>query len=152
MNNGKNDKFQMDYRRYAAQSSPIIKSVPQKEEEATPEEEERKPAAQKTVVPPPIRLRQLQSKLDDKIVDVDTLNEFIKIGYDLGEYKLIQKYIERYLSRKPNDHATRFSLAMAMIRQGNKRKAKIELRNILNKNPKFEPARKLLERMRKEEI
>jgi Flp pilus assembly protein TadD len=74
------------------------------------------------------------------------------MGYELGEYQLIENYMRQYLSRHPRDNGIRQSLAMLLIRRGNRKRAKMELRRILQYNPKFNQARELLERMRREEI
>jgi thioredoxin-like negative regulator of GroEL len=103
-------------------------------------------------LPPLIRFRQLQSKLKDNIDDLNTLNEFIRLGYKLGEFEPIEDSMRRYLARHPRHNATRYSLAMLLIRSGKREKAPKELRKILQYNPKFHQARQLLERMRKKEI
>lgn len=147
-----NNDFKMDYRRYAAQKSRMIKPAEPSDKPPPAEREHPPPAEAEKKLPPIIRMRQLQSKLDANIDDLAALNEFLKIGYELEEYKLIEGYMSDYLQRHPNHHATRHSLAVTLIRLGNTRSAKIELRRILSKNPKFEQARQLLERMRKGEI
>lgn len=147
-----NNDFTMNYRRYAAQKSSMIKPDKTPDKPSSEERKEPAPAEEKKILAPVVRMRQLQSKLDDNIDDLNALNELLRIGYELEEYQLIEDYMREYLARHPRHHATRHSLAVTLIRLGNKRRAKVELRKILSQNPKFKRARQLLERMRKNEI
>lgn len=90
--------------------------------------------------------------MNDNIDNPKLLNEFIKLGYELEEYELIEGPIKRYLGRHSRDNGIRQSYAMVLLRMGNRRRAKIELRRILTNNPRFKPAREALERMRKNEL
>lgn len=146
------EEYPIDYRRYAAQigfpitpGKEIVEKQAQEGEE--PPREEKAPS-----IPPIQRLRMLESKVKDKLDDVKLLNEFIKLGYELKEYKLIEEYMRQYLGRHPRDNGIRQSLAMVLIRTGNRKRAKVQLRKILEYNPKFAQARELLERIRKGEM
>jgi tetratricopeptide (TPR) repeat protein len=161
----KEDEIPLEYRRYSASLNFNIKSKRLENSDleadsiidATPDativnKEQPVASPPKMAMPPIIRLRQLQSKLNDNIDELPILNEFIRLGYDLGELELIEEYMRRYLARHSRQNATRYSLAMVLMRLGKREKAAKELRRILQYNPKFHQARQLLDRMRKKEI
>jgi hypothetical protein len=160
------EEYPLEYRRYSAFSTSPPKPVnPESEESETAADatsatesdsfsiQDATTASQPPInVPPIIRMRQLQSQLDANIDDLNILNDFMRLGYELGEYQLIEFYMRNYLARHPRHNATRQSLAMVLVRKGERVKAKKELRKILGYNPRFHQARELLDRMRKGEI
>lgn len=150
----------LDYRRFAALTGSHIKRPVQPQTDA---ESENDSAGQQTAPEPvpsnPPELKpqekskaqiftQLRNKLDAKIDDANTLTEFIKIGYEIGEFEILKKYITAYLGIHARDHGVRFNLGMIMLRMGETRKAKLEFRKILGYNPKFQHARDMLEKLR----
>ena len=90
----------------------------------------------------------MKNRLDEKIDDSKTLTEFIKVGYELAEYQLIIKYMRDYLAIHSRDNGIRYNLGMTLLKTGETRKAKLEFRATLRFNPKFQPARDILERLR----
>ena len=147
------DQTPLDYRRYAAMTRQLVITKPTQEPSAS--ENIEKPASQESaaepVQPPVLPARQfeaLKEKLTVNIDDAKTLTEFIKLGYELGEYEIIIAFMKDYLARKGRDTGIRFNLAMTLLRTGDKKKAKFHFRKILSHNQKHQQARAMLERLR----
>jgi len=146
----------LDYRRYAAMTQSLVaKKVTPAEVPAEDKDKKTKSAPSKEMVkpamPPERQLEALKAKLDEKIDDVKTLTEFIKLGYELGEYDLIIGYMRDYLARKSRDNGIRFNLAMTLMRKGDKKGSKLQFRKILSYDQKHSQARAMLDRLRREE-
>ena len=142
-------KDNINYRRYAAYSGSII--PPAKKQDATEPEKntnKKEKSEAKPVLSDIVRLRRLRDKLESNFDDRNTLNEYIKLGTEMGEYEEVKERVKRYLGKYAADNHTRYALAVILLRQNERKEAKLELRKILQKNPRFKEARDLLERMR----
>ncbi len=147
------DETPLDYRRYAAMTRHLVITKPSPEPSAAENNENTappEPAAEpvKPSVLPERRFEALKEKLTEKIDDAKMLTEFIKLGYDLGEYDIIIAFMKDYLARKSRDTGIRFNLAMTLLRTGDKKKAAFHFRKILSYNQKHQQARAMLERIR----
>ncbi len=149
------EEMPLEYRRYLASLGlPVSQPESQAKTEDTETDAEKSPAqaAKAAPITPYQKLRLLEGKVENNVDDPKLLNEFIKLGYEMEEFELIADYVRRYLGRHSRDNGIRQSYAMILLRIGNRRRAKIELRRILTNNPKFKPAREALDRMRKGEM
>jgi|GEM_PF-1576286 len=146
------DQTPLDYRRYAAMTRQLVitkpPEIPPIEESGNPAPQEQSGEQVKPAVSPMRQFEALKEKLMEKIDDAKMLTEFIKLGYELGEYEVIIAFMKDYLARKSRDTGIRFNLAMTLLRTGDKKKAKFHFRKILSHDQKHQQARAMLERLR----
>ena len=153
------DNFHLDYRRYTARAGIPIAQVkkPQDIHEKNKSGEKAKP--DNPAMTPYQVFRAAAEKLDSTLVVKENLDvyqkmlsEFIRLGYELEEYETIIEYMKKYLGKNSRDNGIRHNLAMVYLKIGMVKKCKLELRQILKNDPKFKPAREMLEKFRKGEI
>lgn len=152
------DDFHLDYRRYAARAG--IPITPPKNPQVQ-ENEHKSDEKLKTDTPaltPYQVFRAAAEKLESTPLTKGNVNEyqkmlseFIRLGYELEEYDTTIEYMKKYLGKRPRDNGIRHNLAMVYLKIGNRKKCKLELRQILKNDPKFKPAREMLEKFRKGE-
>lgn len=148
----------LDYQRYAARAG--IPIITPKQQADTPKEE--LSAENSSPEPPKLTPYQIFKMAGEKIentpltrenVDeyVKMLNEFVRLGYELEEYEIIINVMKKYLVKNPRDNGIRQNLANVLLKIGQVKKCKIELRTIMKNDPKYKPARELLEKFRRGE-
>ncbi|MBL7190203.1 tetratricopeptide repeat protein [bacterium] len=143
------DKSEIDYRRYTAYTGSIIPGVQKTSSESDEgAAEEKTETKKKPELPVNLRISRLRNKLNDNIDNREKLNEYIKLCVEEGLYEDAHSVVEKYLKRHGSDNHTRYALAVILLRMNKRKEAKIELREILRKNPRFKEARDLLDRMR----